>query len=246
LTDGLRVLVAQERSDERATLCANLERWGHWVFAVDSAEAAVFILETVEIDLALLAADQLAEPALLAACRSLRGARPALFVLLNSWTADLDWSARSDFCVDDCLLRPVCPAELKLRLQLRLGMSRRPDGDRERDAPFPPGPRGRLRGRFAHGPLQVDFDRYFVHVDGREIPLSAREMEVLRYFCQSPGYLRSREELLTSVWGYQPGVTSRTVDVCIKRLRRKLGAAGQLIETVRGVGYRFGGRETGL
>ena len=78
---------------------------------------------------------------------------------------------------------------------------------------------------------------------GREIPLSAMEMQLLVYFCQSQGFLCSRKLLLTSVWGYQPGVSSRTVDVCIKRLRDKLGPAGRLIETVRGLGYRFTERE---
>ena len=64
-------------------------------------------------------------------------------------------------------------------------------------------------------------------------------MRLLIHLFESQGYVQSRKDLLTEVWGYQPDVNSRTVDAHVKRLRDKLGIAGRLIETVRGLGYRL-------
>jgi two-component system phosphate regulon response regulator PhoB len=71
------------------------------------------------------------------------------------------------------------------------------------------------------------------------VHVSALEMRLLIHLFQAQGFVRSRKDLLTEVWGYQPEVNSRTVDAHVKRLRDKLGAAGRLIETVRGLGYRL-------
>jgi DNA-binding response OmpR family regulator len=242
-----RVLIAARNDDHRARLCRQLEAWGHQVMVADSGEEIGSTLQALPIELLLLAAD-LAGGTALEVCRAVAAGsvrrRPVIFLLLEKWSQDLDWIAENEVWVDDYLVEPVDPIELKLRIQARfrsspLGESRRHPGASATEVLR----RARQSGRFACGPLQVDLDGYLVYVDGREVLLSAKEMEVLVYFCQSPGFLRSRRELLASVWGYQPDVPSRTVDVCIKRLRRKLGPAGNLIETVRGLGYRFGRRE---
>jgi DNA-binding response OmpR family regulator len=93
--------------------------------------------------------------------------------------------------------------------------------------------------RHTLGPLTVDPEGYRAFVHGREILLSATEIRLLLHLFGSRGALCGRAALLTQVWGYHPGVSSRTVDVYVKRLRDKLGAAGYLVETVRGLGYRF-------
>jgi two-component system phosphate regulon response regulator PhoB len=87
--------------------------------------------------------------------------------------------------------------------------------------------------------LAVDESAHRVFVDAKEIRLSALEMRLLLYFLRAPGKMRTRKELLTDVWGYHPEVTSRTVDSHVKRLRDKLGAASDLLQTVRGVGFRM-------
>jgi two-component system, OmpR family, phosphate regulon response regulator PhoB len=243
--DRLRVLVGDKDGDQRALLCRHLEEYGHVVLPVDTGEGVLFTLETLDADLVLLGVDLPGLPAA-EVCRAIRaGSRrtqPVVFLLLNGWTHEIDWIAQNELRVDDYLVRPFGPTELKLRIHARLGSRQQGDPPGGGSEPGPPTP-ARLSGRFTCGPLEIDLDRYFVHVNGQEVSLTATEMGVLLYFCQSPGFLRSRSDLLTTVWGYQPGVTSRTVDVCIKRLRQKLGAAGPLIETVRGLGYRFGGRQ---
>jgi two-component system, OmpR family, phosphate regulon response regulator PhoB len=229
-----RVLLVEDEVDQRKLLRESLESWGHQVCAVDTGEAALRVCGELEADLVLL---DLTLPDLsgLEVWRAIQAspgrARPSVFFMLNLWSDEIDWIGQYDVRAEDYLVRPFSPRELKLRMDARL---------RTRAARAAGGPAGR---GFNFGPLQVDVDRCHVYVHGREVPLSAMEMQLLVYFCQSKGFLCSRKLLLTSVWGYQPTVSSRTVDVCIKRLRDKLGPAGRLIETVRGLGYRFADRE---
>jgi two-component system phosphate regulon response regulator PhoB len=76
-------------------------------------------------------------------------------------------------------------------------------------------------------------------VDERKVDLTAKEFELLRLLMSRPGRVMSRERLLDEVWGPGVTVTLRTIDTHLKRLREKLGPAGSLIDTIRGVGYRF-------
>jgi two-component system phosphate regulon response regulator PhoB len=89
------------------------------------------------------------------------------------------------------------------------------------------------------GPLVVDSDAHRVSVDGKTVDLTATEFRLLEDLIGAAGTVRSRDSLLDRVWGYAPEVVSRTVDTHVRRLREKLGSAGHLIETVRGIGYRF-------
>jgi two-component system phosphate regulon response regulator PhoB len=84
-----------------------------------------------------------------------------------------------------------------------------------------------------------------VWVAGEEIPLTAREFKLLVTLATRQGRVNTREALLSEVWGLALHVETRTVDTHVKRLREKLGAAGALIQTVRGVGYRFSTGESG-
>src|SRR6266404_1913520 len=87
--------------------------------------------------------------------------------------------------------------------------------------------------------FELGADGYHVFVGGDEVHMSAMEMRLLIYLVEHRGRVRSREDLLEDVWGYKPGVSTRTVDTHVKRLRDKLGEAGTLVETVRGMGYRL-------
>jgi two-component system alkaline phosphatase synthesis response regulator PhoP len=100
--------------------------------------------------------------------------------------------------------------------------------------------------RTGFGPILIDDARHRVFVDGKEIDLTNREYELLKYLIQNRGIAFSRDELLNAVWGYDYGGETRTVDVHIRQLRRKIeidDANPILIETVRGRGYRFTDRQ---
>ena len=88
----------------------------------------------------------------------------------------------------------------------------------------------------------LDKKAHRVTVEGAEVSLTLKEYELLRILMENRGMVLTRDQLLERVWDYSYDGSSRTVDVHIQTLRTKLGCCGELIETVRGVGYRFGGR----
>ncbi|MFC1855887.1 winged helix-turn-helix domain-containing protein, partial [Thermodesulfobacteriota bacterium] len=93
------------------------------------------------------------------------------------------------------------------------------------------------------GSLKIDASRHKVTVDGKKIDLTPMEFKLLIKLTHAQGKVLSRDKLLDDIWDIAADVTTRTVDTHIKRLRQKLMGAGELIETVRGVGYRFNSEE---
>lgn len=89
------------------------------------------------------------------------------------------------------------------------------------------------------GGLVVNLDEHTVTADGRRLFLTYKEFEILRLFLSHPGMVYTREQLMTDIWGTDYCGETRTVDMHIRTLRQKLGAYGEMIETVRGVGYRL-------
>lgn len=95
--------------------------------------------------------------------------------------------------------------------------------------------------RLQVGPIELDYGRHAVLVSGVPAELTRKEFDLLLQLMQSAGSVLTRDLLLETVWGYDFGGETRTVDVHIRTLRQKLGDGGACIETVRGVGYRFRG-----
>jgi len=91
-----------------------------------------------------------------------------------------------------------------------------------------------------HGGLRVVPDKHVVEADGQPVALTQKEFELLCLLLRSPGKVFSREQLIEQVWGYAFTGETRTVDVHVRTLRQKLGAAGECVETVRGYGYKIG------
>ena len=98
---------------------------------------------------------------------------------------------------------------------------------------------GAVGGRLSAGPIVLDTAAHRLTLDGAEIVLTATEFKLLRTLLEREGRVQSRPELLETVWHAQPDIRTRTVDMHLQRLRRKLGPVGSWIETVRGAGYRF-------
>src|SRR5712692_2126329 len=94
-------------------------------------------------------------------------------------------------------------------------------------------------GRLVGGPIVLDRTAHRVTADGKEVELTATEFKLLERLIERRDRVQSRSQLLESVWQAQPDIQTRTVDMHVQRLRTKLGAAGDWIETVRAVGYRF-------
>jgi two-component system phosphate regulon response regulator PhoB len=259
MSTAARVLVIEDEGDLRALLSYNLEAWGYQVRAVDAGLAGLRTLDDFSPDLVLL---DLMLPDLsgIEVCRKIRArqdrVRPVV-IMLTARGDEIDRVAGFEVGADDYMVKPFSVRELMLRMSARLA-KRSTDvralapaiaGDTavssSSTAATPAAPSSPLaaraegRRRYVLGSLEVDPDGYHVYVLGSEVHVSALEMRLLVHLFESQGLVRTRKDLLTKVWGYQPDVTSRTVDAHVKRLRDKLGDAGRLIETVRGLGYRL-------
>lgn len=93
------------------------------------------------------------------------------------------------------------------------------------------------------GDISIDMAEHQVRVTGKKTPLTLKEFDLLERLVKNPGRVLTREFLLSEIWGYDFDGETRTIDVHIRSLRQKLGTAGDLISTVRGVGYKLGGRD---
>ena len=131
-----------------------------------------------------------------------------------------------DSGADDYLVKPFGMMEMVSRV--RAVQRRSGGGDPSRDT-----------GRLTLGPLTLDPESHTVTVDGENVTLTLKEFELLRTMMARPGVVFTRDRLLSEVWGTDYDGETRTVDVHIRTLRQKLGDAGAMIGTVRGVGYRM-------
>jgi two-component system phosphate regulon response regulator PhoB len=229
-----RVLVIEDENDIRDLLAYNLRQEGYDVSAADNGargleQAAEFTPDLIVLDL------MLPDMSGIEVCKRIRARegkpQPAI-VMLTAKGEEIDRVVGFEVGANDYVVKPFSVRELLLRIRARLQEGgARPAGTQ---APAPARPR-----RYAVGPLVIDGDSHRVTVEDREVPVSLLEMQLLVHLAQAQGTVCSRRDLLTHVWKYSPGVTSRTVDTHVKRLRDKLGTAGNLIRTIRGVGYRL-------
>lgn len=160
-------------------------------------------------------------------CRRLRkeaGTEAIPILMLTARAEEIDRVVGFEVGADDYVAKPFSPREIVLRVSALLRRAR------PRDEP----PVDRVRV----GPMEIDVPRHRVVVSGEEVPLTALEFKLLLDLVSRRGRVQSRDDLLERVWGYAPGIETRTVDTHVKRLREKLGDGRDCIETVRGVGYR--------
>ena len=151
-------------------------------------------------------------------------------MMLTARDSELDTVTALDAGADDYLAKPFGMMEMVSRVRALLRRS---------------GPRSRAAAQesdvLVSGPLRLSPSRHEASVDGRSLNLTVREFDLLSFLMRSPGVVFSRETLLQRVWGWDFDGGSRTVDVHVQTLRQKLGDDADLIETVRGVGYRLRG-----
>lgn len=159
--------------------------------------------------------------------RSMPATRRTMVMLLTAKGSEFDKVVGLDGGADDYLAKPFGMMELIARIKALL---------RRADAPADP--------ELSSGSLVLDPKKHIVTVDGASVPLTLKEFELLRLLMGNKDMVLTRDRLLNDIWGYTFDGESRTVDVHIRSLRQKLGQAGEYIETVRGVGYRFRGESS--
>ncbi len=226
------MLVVEDEQDIAGLIKHTLEREGDLAIdIVATGDAALKAVSDQAPDLLIL---DLNLPVLggLEVCRILR-ARPATarvpIIMVTARTTETDRVTGLDVGADDYITKPFSLRELSARVRAALRRGR-PDERTAASAEI-------YRGKH----LMADFAAVSVAVDGAQIRLTRREFELLKYLVENRNHVLSRDRLLERVWGYERIVETRSVDVHVGRLRGKLGPAGQQIETVVGLGYRFVG-----
>jgi len=182
-------------------------------------------------------------------CRELKAdptTRAIPVIMVTARSEEVDRVVGFELGADDYVPKPFSPRELVLRVKAILRRSATgapPPAARGAEPAAAAAPRPLTWGPARPGRdaelLVLDEEGHRVTVQGREVPLTALEFKLLAQIMRRPGQVQTREALLDRVWGYAAGVTTRTLDTHVKRLRGKLGPARAAVETVRGVGYRL-------
>jgi two-component system phosphate regulon response regulator PhoB len=225
---GDRILIVDDEPDILALTSYHLSAAGyHPLTAMDGAEAlekarvggiALVILDLMLPDMSGLE--------VMAVLRAEPATRNSAILMLTALREDVDRIRGLSLGADDYLTKPFNPDELVLRVGAILRRARAPRIPYDADAV---------------GPLLIDRPGRRVMSRGTDIGLTPTEYRLLLLMVDSRGLAQRREHLLQAVWGAEPDMQTRTVDVHIQRLRTKLGPAGDMIETVRGYGYRIAG-----
>jgi two-component system copper resistance phosphate regulon response regulator CusR len=218
----VRILVIEDEPRILGFLARGLEAEGFAVIGARDGREGLALAEELRFDLVLL---DLLLPRVdgLSVLRELGTRQPELPVVIVSARADLSTKLRGfGLGARDYLTKPFSFDELLARVRVHL---RRPDAEADGFV---------LRA----GRLSLDLARRQARLDGRVVDLSDREFKLLHHLLECAGEVVSRERLLSEVWGYHFDPCSNVVDVCIRRLRQKLGPASP-IETVRHAGYRL-------
>ena len=233
-----RVLVVEDEVDISSSLAYALRASGYDVLVADRGSSALEALDSFLPDLVLLDL-MLPDMSGIDICRGLRRSQrhdqPAV-VILSARAQEVDRVVGFEIGADDYVAKPFSVRELMLRIEARLKARR---AVMETSVAHEAANNQASATVFLLRNLRVDESAHRAFVDGKEIHVSALEMRLLLNLFHAPSLMRTRRELLTEVWGYHPEVASRTVDTHIKRLRDKLDSAADLLQTVRGVGFRL-------
>lgn len=221
-----RILVIDDEPDLLELVRVNLDQAGYRVETAASGREALDRIRSSPPDLVVLDL-MLPDVAGTDICRKIRADSELTgipIIMLTAKADEVDRVVGFELGADDYVTKPFSPRELTLRVGAVLRRKQ---------------PQAASSDLLEHGPLRLDAERHRCLVDGHEVELTAKEFDLLQHLMMRPGRVMTRERLLDQVWGSDIAVTTRTIDTHLKRLREKLGPAGALIETVRGVGYRF-------
>ena len=225
------ILVFDDEEDIVQLLKYNLAKEGYSVATALNGVQALQAADATDLDLIIL---DVMMPALdgFEVCRRLRSTpahatTPIIF--LTARVGEFDEILGLELGADDYIQKPISPRVLLARVKSILRRST--EAIRTETIIMPE--------VLAVGDLQINRQNYTVKIQGRETFFPKKEFELLAFLAGNRGKVFSRELLLNRIWGENVYVVDRTVDVHISKIREKLGESGELIETVKGVGYRF-------
>jgi two-component system phosphate regulon response regulator PhoB len=221
------MLVVEDEAEILELMRYNLAREGYHVLTATTGEAAIASARSTRPDLVVL---DLMLPGIdgLEVCRLLKrdpATQAIQIVMVTAKGEESDIVAGLELGADDYITKPFSPKVLVARLRAVLRRAEQAPGDEQ--------------ATVHTGDLVIDPARHEVTVAGNAVDLTATQFRILHYLARRPGWVFTRTQIVDAVHGEDYPVTDRSVDVHVVALRRKLGDAGDRLETVRGVGYRF-------
>lgn len=227
-----KVMVVDDEPDVTTLVSYNLKAKGYAVEVVNDPNQSIGVARSFMPDLLILDV-MMPDLSGIQICRMVR-ADPKLkrtpVIFLTAKTEEADRVQGFEVGADDYVCKPFSSKELILRVQsvLRRVGDGEPIEFKKLDA----------------GGISMDVERHEISVNGNPVDLTATEFRLLRLLMERRGRVQTREHLLINVWNYETEIETRTVDTHMRRLREKLGAEADWIETIRGVGYRFAERRS--
>ena len=221
--ENIKILVVDDESRMRKLVKDFLAREGYVVIeAGDGMEAMDIFYE--EKDIALVILDVMM-PKMdgWQVCREIRESSKVPIIMLTARSEERDELQGFELWVDEYISKPFSPKILVARVNAIL---RRSLGNAGGDV-------------VEAGGIVIDKAAHIVKIDGTLVELSYKEFELLSYFVENQGIALSREKILNNVWNYDYFGDARTIDTHVKKLRSKLGAKGEYIKTIWGMGYKF-------
>lgn len=223
------VLIVEDNQDIASLLEFTFNDAGYKVALSDNGKDALDLAQRLLPDLIVL---DIMLPGLdgISVLKELRRERARgdlAVIMLTAKAEEIDRVVGLELGADDYVVKPFSPRELLLRAKVALDRPR-PVADK-------------AESLLQYQELQIDLEAHNVTLNDEELNLTATEFRLLADLVQHRGKARSREQLLSSVWGYSFDGYARTVDTHMRRLRQKLKDAASYIETLRGVGYKFKG-----
>jgi DNA-binding response OmpR family regulator len=223
-----KILVIEDEQDIRDLISFQLRAEGHTIVAVESADKAISVIERGEkIDLFVIDWMLPGSMSGLEFTKKLRAQKSyssSPVIMLTAMTQAENIVAGLDAGADDYITKPFDMNVLQARVRVQL----RETAADTQDQDF-----------LKYGSLSIHVTKCKVIVDNQEVNLTSTEFKILLLLAQKPGHVFTREQFINSIQGENIFVTGRTIDTHIAGLRKKLGETANVIETIRGIGYRF-------
>lgn len=223
IMESLKILVVDDESRMRKLVKDFLTKKGFTVIEAGDGEEAVDKFFEVK-DIALIVLDVMM-PKMdgWQVCREIRQYSKVPIIMLTAKSDEKDELQGFDLGVDEYITKPFSPKILVARVEAILRRSNALAADDTMEA----------------GGIELNKAAHEVLIDGKSVELSYKEFELLAYFMSNQGVALSRERILNNVWNYDYFGDARTIDTHVKKLRSKLGAKGEYIKTIWGMGYKF-------
>lgn len=228
MSKSVHVLICDDSPAVHETISAYLREEGMAFSSAYSGTEALHMFRKIQPDLILL---DLMMPGMFGTdvCKEIRKSSQVPIIMLTARGEEMDRIIGLEIGADDYIVKPFSPREVVTRIKTILRRVAPSENPSER------------RRVFIHEGLRIDIDAYELSVDGSDIPATPKEIEILYLLATHAGKVMSREQILSSVWGYDYLGDTRAVDTHIKRLRKKLpeNSPGWSLKAVYGVGYKF-------